>query len=62
MTDEQKRYLFLKQVRTLKTLKAHGAISDRQYDISYNGLVTKMGVTQSELDEWEENCAGEEKR
>ena len=55
MTDEQKKYLFKKQVRTLKTLKAHGAISDRQYDISYNGLVTKMGVTQTELDEWDKD-------
>lgn len=52
MTDEQRKFLFLKQVKTLDTLKEHGAISDTQYDISYNGLVTKMHVTEKELKEW----------
>lgn len=52
MTDEQKKFLFLKQVRTLDTLKEHGAISEDQYDISYNGLVTKMHITEEELKEW----------
>ena len=54
MTNEHKKYLFLKQVHTIKTLKEHGAISEQQYDISYNGLVTKMHVTQNELKEWTE--------
>lgn len=52
MTDEQKKFLFLKQVRTLDTLKEHGAISGAQYDTSYNGLVTKMHITEQELNEW----------
>ena len=52
MTIEQKRFLFLKQIHTLDTLKDHGAISEQQYDISYNGLVTKMGITEEELKEW----------
>ncbi len=52
MTNEQKKYLFLKQVHTIKTLKEHGAISAEQFDISYNGLVSKMHVTQQELKEW----------
>lgn len=52
MTNEQKKFLFLKQVKTLDTLKEHGAISEMQYETSYNGLVTKMGITGSELAEW----------
>ena len=52
MTDEQKKFLFLKQVHTLDTLKEYGAISKEQYDISYNGLVTKMHITEEELKEW----------
>ena len=52
MTNEQKKFLFLKQVHTLDTLKEHGAISTEQYNISYNGLVTKMNVTKKELAEW----------
>lgn len=52
MNNEQKKFLFLKQTHTLDTLKAHGAISKEQYDISYNGLVTKMHITEEELKEW----------
>ena len=52
MTNEQKKFLFLKQIHTLDTLKEHGAISELQYDISYNGLVTKMHITKEELKEW----------
>ena len=52
MTNEQKKFLFLKQIHTLDTLKEHGAISKEQYDISYNGLVTKMHITEEELKEW----------
>lgn len=52
MTDEQKKFLFLKQIHTLDTLKEHGAISKEQYDISYNGLITKMNITKQELEEW----------
>lgn len=52
MTNEQKKFLFLKQIHTLDTLKEHGAISKEQYDISYNGLITKMNITKQELEEW----------
>ena len=52
MTNEQRKFLFLKQIHTLDTLKEHGAISKEQYDISYNGLVAKMGITEKELKEW----------
>ena len=52
--DGHRNFLFLKQTKTLDTLKEHGAISDAQYDISYNGLVTKMHITQNELKEWTE--------
>lgn len=52
MTQEQKKELFLKQVNTMKTLLEHGAISREQFDFSYNGLVTKMHVTERELSEW----------
>ncbi len=52
MTDDKRKFLFLKQVKTLNTLKEHGAISAEQYDISYNGLVTKMNISEKELSEW----------
>lgn len=52
MTDDKRKFLFLKQVKTLNTLKEHGAISPEQYETSYNGLVTKMGITEKELSEW----------
>lgn len=55
MTNEQKKELFLKQVKTMKTLLEHGAISREQYDFSYNGLVAKMGITEKELSEWTNN-------
>ena len=49
---EKRKYLFLKQVSTLNSFKERNAISREQYDISYNGLVLKMGVTDKELQEW----------
>ena len=52
MNDAQKKELFQRQVKTMKTLLEHGAISKEQYDFSYNGLVTKMGITEKELSEW----------
>ena len=52
MTQEQKKTLFIKQVNTMKTLKEHGAITEEQYNFSFNGLVKKMGVTEKELSEW----------
>ena len=50
--EEKRKYLFLKQIATLKAFRDRNAISKEQYDISYNGLVTKMGLTEQELQEW----------
>jgi hypothetical protein len=50
--DERKKRLFLMQKSTLDTFLQNGAISREQYDFSYNGLITKMNVTQNELADW----------
>ena len=50
--DEKRKYLFLKQIQTLKAFRERNAISKEQYDISYNGLITKMEITDQELQEW----------
>ena len=50
--EEKRKYLFLKQIATLKAFRDRNAISKEQYDISYNRLVTKMGITGQELQEW----------
>ena len=50
--DERRKYLFLKQIATLKAFRERNVISKEQYDISYNGLVTKMNITEQELQEW----------
>ena len=50
--DEKRKYLFLKQINTLNAFRERNAISKEQYDISYNGLVTKMEITDKELKEW----------
>ena len=50
--EEKRKYLFLKQIATLKAFRDRNAISKEQYDISYNGLVTKMDITEQELQEW----------
>lgn len=52
VADDKKKYLFLKQLETLDRFLKNGAISPAQYDFSYNGLVTKMNVSDSELEEW----------
>lgn len=49
---EKRKYLFLKQINTLKSFRERNAISKEQYDISYNGLISKMGITDKELKEW----------
>ena len=49
---EKRKYLFLKQIATLNSFKERNAISKEQYDISYNGLISKMGITDKELKEW----------
>ena len=43
--DEKHKYLFLKQIHTLKAFRERNAISKEQYDISYHGLISKMGIT-----------------
>jgi tRNA A37 threonylcarbamoyltransferase TsaD len=52
---EKRKYLFLRQVETLDSFLANGAISHKQYDFSYSGLVTKMNITEKELEEWLKN-------
>ena len=42
--------LFYKQKETLDSFLERDAISKEQYDISLNGLITKMGITKEELD------------
>lgn len=50
--DEKRKYLFLKQIHTLKAFRERNAISKEQYDISYYGLISKMEITEKELKEW----------
>ena len=50
--NEKRKYLFLKQINTLNAFRKRNAISKEQYDISYNGLITKMEITDKELKEW----------
>ena len=40
------------QINTLNAFRERNAISKGQYDISYNGLISKMGITEKELTEW----------
>ena len=49
---EKRKYLFLKQIATLASFKERNAISREQYDISYQGLVSKMKITEEELRDW----------
>ena len=53
--DEKRKYLFLKQVSTLNLFRERNAISREQYDISYSGLVSKMGLTEQEVKSWLEH-------
>lgn len=50
--NDKRKYLFLKQIATLNSFKERNAISKEQYDISYNGLVSKMEMTEEELYDW----------
>lgn len=50
--DEKRKYLFQKQVATLNSFRERNAISREQYEISYNGLVSKMGITEQEIQAW----------
>ena len=50
--NEKRKYLFLKQIATLNSFKERNAISKEQYDISYNGLVSKMEITEEKLHDW----------
>ena len=42
--EEKNRRLFHQQVELLKTFLEHHAISQEQYNKSYNDLVAKMGL------------------
>ena len=50
--QNNRKYLFLRQVERLDKFLKNGAITRAQYDFSYSGLVTKMNVTDEELSEW----------
>ena len=50
--NDKRKFLFLRQVETLNTFLSNGAINKAQYDFSYNGLVTKMNISEEELSEW----------
>lgn len=41
--EEKNRHLFLQQTELLKTFLEHHAITQEQYNKSYNDLVDKMG-------------------
>lgn len=50
--EEKRKYLFLKQIAMLNSFRERNAISKGQYDISYDGLISKMEITEQELSEW----------
>ena len=50
--EDKLKYLFLKQINTLNAFRKRNAISKEQYDIDYNGLISKMGITEDELQRW----------
>ena len=50
--EDKRKYLFLKQINTLNAFRKRNAISKEQYDIDYNGLISKMGITEEELQRW----------
>lgn len=45
--EEKKQQLFNKQKKMLDQFLETGAISRSQYDTSLNGLITKMGITDT---------------
>ena len=47
--NEKRKYLFLKQITTLNSFKERNAISKEQYDISYNGLISKNGDNRERI-------------
>lgn len=50
--EDKRKYLFLKQINTLNAFRKRNAISKEQYDISYNGLISKMRITEEEMQRW----------
>lgn len=50
--EDKLKYLFLKQINTLNAFRKRNAISKGHYDISYKGLISKMGITEEELQRW----------
>jgi len=49
--NDPKVKLFLQQKQLLDTFLEHKAISEAQYDVSYNGLIQKMGFSEEEVRE-----------
>lgn len=49
---EKRKYLFLKQVATLNSFRERNAISEEQFNVSYRGLISKMRITNEELQDW----------
>lgn len=47
--EEKKRQLFLRQKATLDSFLERGAISQAQYDKSFNDMKEKMGFTDQEV-------------
>ena len=53
--EEKKKYLFLNQVKTLDMFFERNAITKQQYEQSYNGLISKMRITEEELQDMAKN-------
>lgn len=49
---DKRKYLFLKQVATLNSFRERNAISEEQFNVSYRGLISKMRITDEELQDW----------
>lgn len=49
---ERRKRLFLEQAELLDTFLERRAIDERQYGISYGGLITKMKISEEELLAW----------
>jgi len=49
--NDPKVKLFLQQKQLLDTFLEHKAISEAQYDTSYNGLIQKMGFSEEDVED-----------
>jgi len=48
-SNDSKAKLFLQQKQLLDTFLEHKAINQAQYDVSYNGLIQKMGFSDEDI-------------